>query len=416
MRLSFLDEKNSPFVPAFLVLLVFFTPISTSIKSILLIVTPLVILLTPYYRHLLYYAFKTIWVRAAFLLFLFVLIACFWSEATFSLQYNIINKYSKLLFLPIFTVGFARPKTRLWVLNAYIIVMLLTCICSIIKSFTILFIYHPDPGQVFFNHIITGFMVALGVYFAGLLALDKSKSRRWRILYLSMVVLGSYQTFFINPGRTGYIIYGILATLFIVQKFPLKKAFIGLVLFTVAIGLTFILSPVMKEGTRALMNDIKLLKHHQADTSLGFRIQFHQYAQSLFEKHPILGVGTGGFQYNFVKDQPIPSWGHKLNEPHSQYWLTLSELGLVGMCFFLLFIGSLFITTFQLEEMKPFLLGFLVSFCVLCFSDTIFCYSTIGHLLIIFSSMCFGEIIQRKAVAQDFEGVAPRNFELGISC
>lgn len=45
--------------------------------------------------------------------------------------------------------------------------------------------------------------------------------------------------------------------------------------------------------------------------------------------------------------------------------------------------------------MKPILLGLLVSFCVLSFSDTIFCYSTIGYLLILFSALCFGELIEQ---------------------
>ncbi len=66
---------------------------------------------------------------------------------------------------------------------------------------------------------------------------------------------------------------------------------------------------------------------------MGFRIQFHDYARSLFVKNPLLGVGTGGFKYNFIKDNPIPAWGPLLNEPHSQYWMTLSEQGLMGMLF-----------------------------------------------------------------------------------
>ncbi|QMT60759.1 O-antigen ligase [Legionella sp. PC997] len=401
MRLSLLEEKNNLLIPTLLVLLAFFIPISVSIKSILVVVSIVALLLAPYYRQYMYYAFNTLWARAAIGLFLFVIIACLWSEAPYALQYNIVDKYSKLIFLPVFAVGFIKPQTRLWVLNSYILTMILTCIISVLKSKHLITFHSTDPADVFYNHIITGFMVALGVYFAGILVLQQNMNKGLRIFYLFMIILGTYQTFFLNPGRTGYIIYGVLMSLLIVQKLPFKKALVGILGFIVAISLAYTLSPVMQNGVHLMITDIKLLKHNQADTSLGFRIQFHQYAQSLFEKHPLIGVGTGGFQYSFQKDQPIPAWGKKLNEPHGQYWLTLAELGLVGIILFLFFIGTLFLTAFRLNQMKPILLGLLVSFCVLSFSDTIFCYSTIGYLLILFSALCFGEIIENQKAIID---------------
>ncbi|CAM3104686.1 O-antigen ligase family protein [Legionella anisa] len=419
MNLSFLEEKIEKIhllIPILLVLLVFFIPISPSIKSILTVLSLLAIGFTPSYRQYLLYAFNTLWARAAIALFLYVLIACIWSKAPFKLEYNIINKYSKLIFLPIFAVGFIKPQARTWALNGYILSMLFTSVLSILKINNLFIndLFHSlDPGEVFYNHIVTGIMIALGVYFAGILLIQANADKWLRSLYLSMIVLGSYQIFFINSGRAGYIIYGVLMCLLIVQKFPLRKALIGLILFTSVSGLGFMLSPVMQDGAYSLVNDLRLLKYNQTDTSLGFRYQFHRYAKSLFKRHPILGVGTGGFQYNFIIDQPVPSWGHKLNEPHGQYWLTLAEFGLIGMALFLFFIGTLFITALKLKEMKPFLLGMLVSFCMLCFSDTIFCYSAIGYLLILFSALCFGELIEKKGIA--YKKLIKDKFELNVN-
>ncbi|WP_412757705.1 O-antigen ligase family protein [Legionella bozemanae] len=419
MNLSFLEERIEKFhllIPILLMLLVFFIPISPSIKSILTVVSLLAIGITPSYRQYLFYAFNTLWARAAVVLFLYVVIACLWSKAPFKLEYNIVNKYSKLIFLPIFAVGFIKPQTRAWALNSYILSMLFTCILSILKINNLFindFFTSLDPGEVFYNHIVTGIMIALAVYFAGILLLQANTGKWLRSLYLSMIVFGSYQIFFINSGRAGYIIYGVLMCLLIVQKFPLRKALIGLVLFMSVSGLAFMLSPVMQDGAYSLVNDLRLLKHNQTDTSLGYRYQFHRYAKTLFKKHPIVGVGTGGFQYHFIKDQPVPSWGHKLNEPHGQYWLILAELGLIGIALFLFFIGTLFITALKLKEMKPFLLGMLVSFCLLCFSDTIFCYSAIGYLLILFSALCFGEAIEKEGIA--YKKIIKEKLELNIN-
>ena len=119
--------------PSFIVLLVFFIPISPSIKSILLALSLPALIFTPYYRKNLYYAFNTLWGHVALIFFLYVVIACLWSEAPLSMRCIIIDKYSKLIYLPIFAVGFINPRTRHWVLNSYLLVMLFTCVLSILK-------------------------------------------------------------------------------------------------------------------------------------------------------------------------------------------------------------------------------------------------------------------------------------------
>jgi O-antigen ligase len=157
----------------------------------------------------------------------------------------------------------------------------------------------------------------------------------------------------------------------------------------------------MQERVNDLMTDVHYLQEHKVSTStgsLGLRLRFHDYAHSLFSKHPIIGIGTGGFQYSYSKDQPIPVWGAVLNDPHSQYWMTLSEQGIIGALFLLLFLGSLLFASFQLKESRAILWGVLVAFCIGAFTDSILCYSTAGYLLIIISASCLGEFIEQQAI------------------
>jgi O-antigen ligase len=388
-------EKTSTFLPTvFIVLLVFFIPVSSSVKSILMLPCILAILFTSSYRQYLPYALKTPWACIALILFLDVLLACFWSEAPLSLRFNGTDKYAKLLLLPIFAVGFINPNTRTWVLNSYIGAMLLTCILSLLKFTHLLTLNTSDPGEVFYNHIVTGFMMALAIYFSAILISKTKSSRMERTFHLIMIALGSFQIFFVNTGRTGYLAYAILMSLLIFQKMSFKKALLGILLLFSTIALIYTLSPVMKARTQELVQEIKLFQQHQEFSSLGLRIQFHQYAESLFKERPIVGIGTGGFKYRFSKDQPVPEWGPSLNEPHGQYWLTLAEQGLIGIILLFLFLGVLYTTALKLNESKPLLIGMVVAFCILSSSDTILCYSPIGYLLIIFSALCFGELIQ----------------------
>ncbi|WP_241480516.1 hypothetical protein [Legionella norrlandica] len=85
-----------------------------------------------------------------------------------------------------------------------------------------------------------------------------------------------------------------------------------------------------------------------------------------------------------------------MTDPHSQYWMTLAEQGIIGLVLLSIFLLSLFVTSFQLTESKPILLGVLFSFCIGSISDTILCYSTAGYLLVVMSALCFGEIIEKS--------------------
>ncbi len=207
----------------------------------------------------------------------------------------------------------------------------------------------------------------------------------------------SVQVLFMNTGRTGYIVYFILMSLLLLQKLSFKKATLGIIVFSGLIILVYDFSPVMNVRVHDLFNDVKLWQHNNPNTSLGFRLQFHQYAQSLWVKHPVIGIGTGGFKYTFSQDKPIPAWGDELNDPHSQYWMTLAEQGIIGLALLSLFLASLLLSSFKLCETRPILLGILIIFSIGSFSDTIFCYSTAGYLLILMSALCCGELIEKHA-------------------
>lgn len=392
-----LKEKIFLLAPISFVLFIFFIPLSPSLKSIFFGCSIAAIVFIPQYNRHIFYAFTTWWGKAALALFIFIAIACLWSSAPFSLQMQILGKYCKLIYLPVLAAGFIHPKIRFWCINSYLAAMLITCIVSILKINSLIQIGDPaDPGDLFYNHIITGYMMAFASYLAMVYAF---KFSGWiRGAYSLLFIVMSYQVFFINTGRTGYIIYFILMTLLLLQKVDLKKTALGVAILSGMILLAYSQSHVMQTRINDLVSDIEFLQQHNPHTSLGFRIQFHDYAHSLWATHPYTGIGTGGFKYSFSRDDPVPTWGPQLTDPHSQYWMTLVEQGIIGLIFLILFFVSLLITSFKLTETRPILLGILISFCVGCVSDTILCYSTAGYLLIVMSALCFGELIEKRSL------------------
>lgn len=404
-----LERIGERIAPFFIVLFMFFIPISPTAKSILLACSLIVLFLTPMYRNNLYYAYNTLWGYAAVAFFGFVVIACLWSPAPYSMQVAIIGKYCKIIYLPVLAVGFVNPKVRNWTLNAYLASVLVTCILSILKAHNI-WSTGGDSGEIFYNHIITGFMVALGSYLAALFVFQ---SRGWlRFFYLLFILLTSYQVLFINPGKTGFILYFILMVLLFLQKLSFKKAVLGILLFSGVFTLAYQESHTMQVGIQGLIKEFELLQQNHKDTSLGYRIQFHHYASSLFHENRFIGIGTGGFKYRFAEENPIPSWGTVLSDPHGQYWMTLAEQGLIGLSLLLFFLVTLLITAFQLNETRPILIGMLMSFCIGSVSDTILCFSTAGYLLVVIGALCFGELIEKRMFK---ETMRSKSTSLGIN-
>jgi O-antigen ligase len=405
--------------PIFLILLTFSIPLGFTLKSVFLVGAIVTLLITPYYNQYLAYAYHTLWGRAALVFFIFIVVSCFWSPASYSMQLSIIGKYSKLLYLPFFAVGFINPKTRYWAIHGFLLAMCITAVISILKAHNTLTC--TDPGAVFYNHIITGFMMVLASYISGLFVFE-SKGK-FQLFYGVIFILASYQLLFINTGRTGYVLYSVLIVLLLLQKLTFKKAILSVFLFSGCMAIIYNQSAIMHSGVKELVSDIRVntsgtfqlngIKKTVSDvtftpekntaTSVGLRMQFHDYAQSLFLKHPLKGVGAAGLKYSSFsdfRDRPIPSWGNELNEPHSQYWMTLAEQGLIGGVLLVLFLGSLFFSSLQLHENKEILLGVLVAFCLGAFSDTILCYSAAGYVLIVMSALCFGELIERHALSR----------------
>lgn len=389
-------------LPAILAAMLFFVPVSTSFRAIFMLTATGLIVALAAYRPLILASLKTSWAGLAIVFFLLSVLALFWTTAQHHEYMPIISKYSKLLYLPILAAGFAMPRARDWGIKAYLLAILLTCVLSLLKSWQWISMHHDnDPGHIFHDHIMTGFLVAYGAYLA---AVKAYQSRKWS--YYVLTVLFSYQVLFVNTGRTGYILYALLVGLFCLQFFSLRQALIGLLTGIAALVTVYTLSPVMRVGLDALAMDVQQYQMNQKDTSLGFRFQFHRYAHQLFAKSPIWGQGTGSFTHQFSVDQPIPSWGPSLLEPHSQYWLIAAEQGGLGLALYLFLLFSMAWAVRTQSGYRPVMLGLLACIAAASFTDSMLLYGATGYLLVAMGALCLGGTLrQTHQVAKDSCGI-----------
>ncbi|WP_051555218.1 O-antigen ligase family protein [Legionella fairfieldensis] len=366
-------------------------PISSTGKSISLGLSMIAILSVSAYRKEAVALFAKGWGKAGIGLFVMACIACLWSPATLADKLFVVEKYSKLLYLPVLIVGFRNVKTRQMALHAFLLAMIITSSLAALKFNGYLSLFNINPDRVFRNHIISGLMGAFAAYLA-ILFTYKQQRLLVRLGYILSFLLLSYYLFFINEGRTGYIIYLLLMSLFMLQICSWRKAIAGIVIICSAFMLVYTQNSTVKNRVDTLAWEVKQYKQNNKNTSgVGFRLQFQAIAQTLFKQHPVFGNGTASFTDYFARENPVPAWGHRLWEPHNQYWLTLVEFGLVGFAILLGFFFSLLKACWRLDAMRPVALAALALFIVGNLSDSLLFYSGSGYFFILLMALGLSE-------------------------
>jgi len=371
-----------------LVSLLCLTPLSSSLRSIIFPLAAVSLLVQKNTRAVMLAMIKHPASIALFLLFGWILLAFFWSPATWTQSLIIVEKYSKLLYIPLLAAGFQQAKTRTWALYAFLAAMLLTTLIMMTNTWGLTHVTDKSHSGVFYNHIVTGAMLSLGAWLAFFLGFQRIGKERYLLIGLGFLL--SYAVLFVNTARTGYILYMVLMLVLFMQMLSLKQASILALLFGGLIVICFQSSTVMHDGFYTIIDNLQ--QYGQAkDTSVGYRIQFHLYATSLFSKHPFIGNGTGAFTWYYLMDNPLSTWQVRYFDPHSQYWLFAVEQGLVGLLLLGAFLGNLFRLACKVTQTGPLLIAFLATFILGCFSDSLLFSSPRGWLLVVMAAMCLGE-------------------------
>lgn len=386
---------NPRLVAFFLVAALFALPLSSTGKSIAFAAAMFCIVASLDYLDDLRKALLTPWSLAAIGLFLLAVLGLCWSPASWSERLLVIEKYSKLLYLPFLAVGFRDSRVRTWALHAFLLAMLVTCLVSVFKSWfpdaaAKMFVL-SDPGDVFRNHIMTSYMMAFAIYLCATFQLAQQKpSLRWGYRLLESVLTA--QLLLINTGRTGEVIYFILMGLWLLQhRFAWRQMLFRAVLLVVLALNALLYSPVVKQNIENTKEDLQRYGQQDKNTDIGYRLQFHDYAHRLYLRHPVRGNGTASFTHLYAAENPVPAWSRRLLEPHSQYWLVASEWGALGMVALLAFLAILAGSARRLKQQRPMAVAVLLSFMACNVTDSFLFYSGTGYFFIGMMALCFGE-------------------------
>ncbi len=260
----------------------------------------------------------------------------FWGMGTVAEGLQHLRKYLDLLLVAILASLQLTPAEQQRALNGFAVAMAVTLIMSysIALGLAPVDMVQADSTAailiVFKKHITHGFFMAMASLLYAVRALE-TRDLRWRVFFGVAALLAAANVLMLD-GRTGHLALFAMAVYFIAHRLHWRGQVITLVASALLVTLAYQLPHFPSPKRLALgLHQIEQWESGQGDpeASMGKRMDYWSTSLKIIATHPLLGVGTGGFEsaYRQAAAAGIPA----SNNPHNQYLLTQSQLGIPGL-------------------------------------------------------------------------------------
>ena len=353
----------------------------------------------------------------ALALFAWIVVAILWSPADGAQIGGALQKYSKLLFVPVFIGLLADPATRRRCFQAFALAMLFTLTVTWLNvwfDFPWTRTHNQGFGMdhtVFKDYISQGIMMAFFAAMAMHQAL-RAHTSRYALLAVCVGVLAVGSVFFLSAGRTGYLAmllslaaFGVFAA----GRQPRRLALASVVAVAV-IAAVFATSSQLNSRTAQAWQEARSSNIATSVTSAGARVEMALFALRRSLEKPLHGHGTAAYPVLAPSHFTDASWCSVVCvHPHNQFLFFLFEQGLVGLLLFLWFVGAIARQAWQeTTPRRALMMGFLAILIVSNTTHSSFWLSTENHFFILMSALLMAASHARtRDVERASTGVKP---------
>ncbi|MCP4567738.1 MAG: hypothetical protein GY841_09175 [FCB group bacterium] len=161
------------------------------------------------------------------------------------------------------------------------------------------------------------------------------KGARNRLLKaLFFVIIVMFLVSIIFSGSRGAFVALVATIIFLLYRE--KKLLIGLVVMAI------LSAPILYAVSDQYVDRIKSIGEYDSDESVGIRFRLWSAAIDMVADHPLFGVGTGNFPVAYGSTYRAKGSANLYWSPHNVFIQIVTELGLVGITIYLLFIAAIF--------------------------------------------------------------------------
>ncbi len=252
----------------------------------------------------------------------------------------------KIALLAVFLTAINTHRRSLYI-SGFLVGLVVAMLMTYLAWFGILHYSDISEQHLTHNtfHVVYNPLLAFGIYLVLHEAIWRKTGMKMRFGLFGLAA-GMIFNMFITEGRAGQLVFFVLMGLLLIQIFSKtgwKAVAAACLLVPVMFFAGYGLSPVFKNRVDTARQEIVSFQENP-NTSVGQRLQFWCNSWRIIRKHPLLGVGTGGFQTSYARINHENSPGCiATDNPHNQYVLVAAMVGIPGIVALLM----IFITMFR---------------------------------------------------------------------
>lgn len=257
-----------------------------------------------------------------------------------------LNKYSKLLLIPLVLVLLRSRREALLALGCYVGAETFVVVTSYLLSmgWEVPWVFKPlgvrqSVGTVYSSYLDQSMMTAGLAALAWHLRRD-FPGRYGRRIAIGVVVLAAVNLLLLLPGRSAQVAFLFVLALALFWETPARGRPAALLVPLLLVAAVMGLSPHFRgRVTMVAAESIAYMHGDRAPTSSGTRLDLWQRSLEAIEEKPLLGHGVGSWSAVYgrlERSEPNPMFSNARN-PHQEYLLWGVQLGLGGIALLLAF-------------------------------------------------------------------------------
>ena len=362
--------------------------------------------------------FKNPAVLGALLLFAWMLLSTLWAQIDYQTSLAGVWKYRKLLWIPLMVFLFADEKWRLWAIKAWLVTAVVLMLFSLEQILPIPFgtghmSDHPAKPLSVYSHVTLGFLLIPAITL-GLAWMSQSRAKIMKSAGVLLVVLTLCYMVLAQQGRTTYVMLVALFVFFVLTQLKGAKQWLAITILIIGAISVFVFNSKVQTRFEQVVIDSQTAQTaktvEQNFTSSGLRIGFWRGSIEIFKQHPILGTGIGtwadGYRKYIERTPGTPSIAVTGGNPHQEYLLMASQLGVVGLALFLAWLARCIYATRRLGRSERIAAqSLLVAFTVGCWFNSYLFDSATGHFFCLGLGILFAGYTSNKVLSGNKEAV-----------
>lgn len=325
-------------------------PVSTVFDNVLIVAVLMAWALSGQIRETLKIILKNNVLLISAALFLLLALGVSYGEALRREALSTLSKYSDLLYIPVFMMIFREPRTRTLALHALACSLASIIVLSYLIRFGLLpklpFISGTiDSPTVFKLKLTHNLLVAFGAFLFVWLG-HVATHQRLRMFWYGLALLAVLNVTLMVQGATGYLVLGALTLLLGWQYLGWRGIAGAMLAVTVLLATILSVPNPFQERVITVQRELQNWNPGEiAETSTGLRLEFYQNSLAIVARHPLTGVGTGGFPAAYARQ--VQGTGKvETRNPHNEFLHIATQVGVIGV----ILLAGLLLSQWQLAS------------------------------------------------------------------